>query len=137
MTINLEWLDACGNMRSAIEQSQNILSNMEAPHFADKNMMPKIHALLQPHLASYDKSTAIRAELLVLLYLFAPSRLTQQKQGRFQIMTDIACVMGLNRNNAYMYKVALMDYYRWYKDFRAIVDFCLNIVAEAYPSQIR
>ena len=134
-SINLEWLDACNELRNTIEQSQGLLSRMESPYLTDKSLIPEVHTLLQSYLMQYDKSTAIRAEMLILLYLFAPSRLIQQKQGRFQIMTDVANAMGLNRNNAYMYKVTLIDFYRLYKDFRAIVDGGMQIVMDKYVRQ--
>ena len=135
MSINLEWLDACNELRNTIEQSQGLLSRMETPYLTDKSLIHEVHTLLQSYLTQYDKSTAIRAEMLILLYLFAPSRLIQQKQGRFQIMTDIANAMGLNRNNACMYKVTLIDFYRLYKDFRAIVDGGMQIVKDKYARQ--
>ena len=135
MAVNLNWLDACSRMQEAIEQSKSLLVRMEQPYLTDKRLIPEVHELLKPYLASYDKGTAVRAEMLILLYLFAPSRLIRQKQGRFQIMTDIARVMGLQRSNAYMYKVALIHTYRYYDDFRKLVDEGLRIVAEHYGIQ--
>lgn len=134
MGININLIDTCQQMRSAIEQTQDLLSIMEQPMYSDKSLMLPMHELLQQHYSELNKSTAIRAEMLVLLYLFAPSNLIQKKQKKFQIMTDIATVMGLKRNNAYMYKTTLLDFYRIYKDFREIVDDGVRLITETYKT---
>ena len=133
MGININLINTCQQMHSAIEQTQDLLAVMEQPRYTDKSLIEPMHELLQEHYSGINKSTAVRAEMLVLLYLFAPSNLIQKKQKKFQIMTDIAGVMGLKRNNAYMYKNTLLDFYRLYKDFRDVVDEGMRLIVEAYP----
>ena len=137
MEINLDWLKACNNMRCAIEQSQELLTRMETPYLTDLSLVPEIHAMLQEYLANQETYVAIRAEVLILVYLYAPARLARQQKGRAknQILTDIANYIGMSNSSLYMYKASVLQHYRMYKDFREVADGGIRLIKNKYPMQ--
>lgn len=118
----LQYLDTCQNLRKAIRQSEELLNAIEQPTFSDTKLIPICHQMLQPLLQNKERHIAIRAEMMILLYLFAPSQLIVRKSRRTQLISHIATIMNLNRNNAYVYKSTLVDNYRLYRDFRLLVN---------------
>ena len=139
MEIDLEWLKACNNMRSAIEQSQDLLTKMETPYLTDLSLVPEIHAMLQEYLSSQEQYVQIRAEILILVYLYAPARLARQskRQAKNNILTEIANGIGISNSSIYVYKTSLMQQYRLYRDFREVVDEGLRMIKSKYPMQGR
>lgn len=138
MEINIEWLQACNNMRSAIEQSQELLNKMETPYLTDLGLVPTLHKMLQEYLANVEPYMAIRAEILILVYLYAPARLASQRHGRGKnkILTEIANGIGISNSSLYVYKTHLMQHYRLYRDFRDVVDDGIRKVKNEYPMQV-
>ncbi len=138
MGINLEWLAACKNMRCAIEHSQELLAKMEKPYLTDVNLLPEIHAMLKDYLSSQEQYVAIRAEIMILVYLYAPARLARQNKGggkKNQILTKIADGIGISNSSLYVYKASLVQQYKLYKTFRDVVDEGVKMVKEKYPVQ--
>lgn len=125
MEINIEWLNACNNFRSAIKRSQELLEEMEKPYLTDLGLVPEIHAMLSEYLSTQEPYVAIRAEVLILVYLYEPARLARQQKGRgkkSKILTEIANGIGMSNSSIYVYKTSVMQHYRVYNDFREIVD---------------
>lgn len=138
MEINLDWLAACKNMRNAIEKSQELLVKMEKPYLSDVSLLPDIHAMLKAYLSSQEQYVAIRAEILILVYLYAPARLARQNKGggkKNQILTRIAEGIGISNSSLYVYKASLIQQYKQYRAFREVVDEGVKMVKTKYPVQ--
>lgn len=138
MEINIEWLNACNNFRSAIKRSQELLEEMEKPYLTDLGLVPEIHAMLSEYLSTQEPYVAIRAEVLILVYLYEPARLARQQKGRgkkSKILTEIANGIGMSNSSIYVYKTSVMQHYRIYNDFRAVVDEGIRRVKNKYPAQ--
>lgn len=138
MEINIEWLNACNNFRSAIKRSQELLEEMEKPYLTDLGLVPEIHAMLSEYLSTQEPYVAIRAEVLILVYLYEPARLARQQKGRgkkSKILTEIANGIGMSNSSIYVYKTSVMQHYRVYNDFREIVDEGIRRVKNKYPAQ--
>ena len=138
MEINIEWLNACNNFRSAIKRSQELLEEMEKPYLTDLGLVPEIHAMLSEYLSTQEPYVAIRAEVLILVYLYEPARLARQQKGRgkkSKILTEIANGIGMSNSSIYVYKTSVMHHYRIYNDFREVVDEGIRMVKNKYPAQ--
>ncbi len=138
MEINIEWLNACNNFRSAIKRSQELLEEMEKPYLTDLGLVPEIHAMLSEYLSTQEPYVAIRAEVLILVYLYEPARLARQQKGRgkkSKILTEIANGIGMSNSSIYVYKTSVMQHYRIYNDFREVVDEGIRMVKNKYPAQ--
>ncbi len=138
MEINIEWLNACNNFRSAIKRSQELLEEMEKPYLTDLGLVPEIHAMLSEYLSTQEPYVAIRAEVLILVYLYEPARLARQQKGRgkkSKILTEIANGIGMSNSSIYVYKTSVMQHYRIYNDFREVVDEGIRRVKNKYPAQ--
>ena len=138
MEINIEWLNACNNFRSAIKRSQELLEEMEKPYLTDLGLVPEIHAMLSEYLSTQEPYVAIRAEVLILVYLYEPARLARQQKGRgkkSKILTEIANGIGMSNSSIYVYKTSVMQHYRIYNDFREVVDEGIRMVKNTYPAQ--
>ena len=138
MEINIEWLNACNNFRSAIKRSQELLEEMEKPYLTDLGLVPEIHAMLSEYLSTQEPYVAIRAEVLILVYLYEPARLARQQKGRGKkstILTEIANGIGMSNSSIYVYKTSVMQHYRIYNDFREVVDEGIRRVKNKYPAQ--
>ena len=138
MEINIEWLNAFNNFRSAIKRSQELLEEMEKPYLTDLGLVPEIHAMLSEYLSTQEPYVAIRAEVLILVYLYEPARLARQQKGRgkkSKILTEIANGIGMSNSSIYVYKTSVMQHYRIYNDFREVVDEGIRRVKNKYPAQ--
>lgn len=138
MEINIEWLNACNNFRSAIKRSQELLEEMEKPYLTDLGLVPEIHAMLSEYLSTQEPYVATRAEVLILVYLYEPARLARQQKGRgkkSKILTEIANGIGMSNSSIYVYKTSVMQHYRIYNDFREVVDEGIRRVKNKYPAQ--
>ena len=89
MEINIEWLNACNNFRSAIKRSQELLEEMEKPYLTDLGLVPEIHAMLSEYLSTQEPYVAIRAEVLILVYLYEPARLARQQKASCNTIESI------------------------------------------------
>ena len=118
--VDTKLLDVCSDLNSLIRHLQGVASILETPRISDTSLLPSIHKSLSSHYSRLDRRTAIRAEMLVLLWLFAPELLTSKR--RSPKMLDIAKTMGMKPNNAYAYRKSLMFSYKTYADFRDVVD---------------
>ncbi|MGM9810988.1 MAG: hypothetical protein ACI30J_09015 [Paludibacteraceae bacterium] len=137
MEINLDWLKSCNSLRSEIEKSKDLLTKMESPYLTDLSLVPDIHTMLREYLANQDTYVSIRAEVLILTYLYAPSRLARQQKGRAKnkILTNIARYIGISNSSLYMYKASVIQHYRMYKEFREVVDGGIRLIKNKYPMQ--
>lgn len=118
--IDTKLLNVCGDINSLIRHLQGMASMLEKPRMTDASLLPSVHKTLSEHYSRLDRRTATRAEMLVLLWLFAPELLTSKRRSKK--MLAIAKTMGMKPNNAYAYRKSLLFSYKTYADFRDVVD---------------
>lgn len=128
-TIDTERIRAIGEMRRSATETLRLARLMEKPALDDTALMQPVHERLRAHYAALDRRTATRAEMLVLLWLFAPAMLEGGR--RSGLMLEIARTMGLTANNAYAYRGNLLISYERYADFRKAVDDGIAVAMKA------
>lgn len=139
MEIDLDWFEACNNMRSVIKQSQELLVKMEKPYLKDLGLVPELHTMLREYLSQFEPYVSTRAEILILVYLYEPARLARQQKGRGKksnVLTEIANGIGMSQSSLYVYKASLIQQYRHYKSFRDVVDEGIKMVKSKYAMQV-
>jgi len=123
--INLAYLEGLEKVRMSIRQSQDFLEKAEQPLCTDWSLLPFIHETLIPVLAGANKGDRIRAELLCMLYIFAPNKLMRRTHQHEKIYDAIAGTMDIPDSNLRKYKKDILHFYRYYADFRELTDKCI------------
>lgn len=134
MSINIELFELCEKLRKEISRAEEIVASASRPILMDQSLLPTIHKLLEPLMAQDDKNYATRAEVFVMLYLYAPERILNKYHKGSQcagIFVKIAQVT--NKHKATITKLcsSLGFYYKTYSDFRKLVDKYLTTIYDA------
>lgn len=128
MTIDTTLIETCRHYHAIINHSKEIVCMMEKPRIGS-DTLEAVHDALTENYSSIDRRTATRAEMLVLIWLYAPELLSSKRRSKKMIA--IATTMGLKPNNAYAYRKSLLFSYKTYADFRDAVDKGISVAMDA------
>lgn len=130
MELNIELIKACVELNDAIKKAEEMVDRLNVPMLTNRSLLPKIHSFLSSKLSNAKNGYGVRAELFVLLYLYAPNRIVVEERGKNQkhngLMYEIGGVMGISKGGLTRYRNSLMDYYKLYRPFRQLIDECLQ-----------
>lgn len=132
MEINLEYMDMCKSIYAELEETQKLLKKATRPVLRDYSLMRPICEVIDGVFDGEKKSVVTRAKILILMYLYAPSRLVCGDMSKSRDFSEIVKAIGVNNVLVSMYKKEVLDYYRFNKWFRKKVDDAMNVISQRF-----